>query len=427
MRIDAAEVKRTVSILGLLPAGAPVKKTGSAAWITTCLFHDDSTPSMGVFLGDHGWRYFCHGCGAKGSVIDFVMQTEGVGFLEALGLLAGKADVRAKARPVPMREDPKVAVPIAPKSVHAHGAALRWLVEVRKFSPAEAASMFSTPDGRAVAFRYATHAGVIYEKFRTIVGKDFWRLPSGTPSLLYGLERVPAGDVVVVTEGELDVHALRSAGVICATSVPDGCGSSVRSDLLAPLARFQTVLIATDRDDGGHALARRIVEALGRERCRRVTFGPWKDANDALRAGWSATEFRAAFAAAKDFPADDGGAKRDPMRKPKGPKTAAGHRGSDEGSNGRVGSGPRAVDGPVTATRGRTSRAVVGDLNGSKGAEAAPPHSHDRARGVRPQETREDLPVKALATPAHGAAVMNGCTGVVVSQAGAYRSRGRAE
>lgn len=53
-----------------------------------CPFHGEKTPSFHVW-DDH---YHCFGCGAHGSVIDFVMQSEKVGFREAverIALLAG--------------------------------------------------------------------------------------------------------------------------------------------------------------------------------------------------------------------------------------------------------------------------------------------------------------------------------------------------
>lgn len=52
-----------------------------------CPFHNEKTPSFYVY-DDH---YHCFGCGAHGSAIDFVMETEGLSFPEAVERLA--ADV----------------------------------------------------------------------------------------------------------------------------------------------------------------------------------------------------------------------------------------------------------------------------------------------------------------------------------------------
>ena len=47
-----------------------------------CFLHNERTPSMKVYKGNGG--YYCFGCGARGSVIDFVMQYFGLTFTDAI-------------------------------------------------------------------------------------------------------------------------------------------------------------------------------------------------------------------------------------------------------------------------------------------------------------------------------------------------------
>ncbi|NVJ97910.1 MAG: DNA primase [Alphaproteobacteria bacterium] len=54
-----------------------------------CPFHNEKTPSFTV--NDQKGFYHCFGCGAHGSVIDFVMGTQGMEFMEAIEVLAGEA------------------------------------------------------------------------------------------------------------------------------------------------------------------------------------------------------------------------------------------------------------------------------------------------------------------------------------------------
>ena len=128
--------------------------------------------------------------------------------------------------------------------------------------------------------------------------------PAGTASVLYGLDSLDTAppDQVVVTEGELDAHALRSVRLGAVVSVPDGSATRLTDALLAPLARFRVVLLATDGDVPGDVLAARLAVALGTARCRRVRFvegdRTLKDANEALRAGW--TRERASHLRRKD-------------------------------------------------------------------------------------------------------------------------------
>src|SRR5207237_9972776 len=92
-----------------------------------------------------------------------------------------------------------------------------------------------------------------------------------------------------------DLPALRAGGVQAVVSVPAGAGSRLTADLLQPLAEYRQILIATDADDPGEELARRLRQEMGARRCRRVVFRDgdalFKDANDALKAGWTRERF----------------------------------------------------------------------------------------------------------------------------------------
>lgn len=70
-----------------------------------CLFHLENTPSCAISAG----RFYCFGCGKKGRTLDYLMQAEGVGFRQAVGMLADFAGVQMPGKPSP------VAAP-APKS-----------------------------------------------------------------------------------------------------------------------------------------------------------------------------------------------------------------------------------------------------------------------------------------------------------------------
>ncbi|MDH3335080.1 MAG: DNA primase [Rhodospirillaceae bacterium] len=54
-----------------------------------CPFHKEKTPSF--TLNEGKGFYHCFGCGAHGTVFDFLMQTEGLNFREAVEKLAGEA------------------------------------------------------------------------------------------------------------------------------------------------------------------------------------------------------------------------------------------------------------------------------------------------------------------------------------------------
>jgi DNA primase len=56
-------------------------------WKGCCPFHNEKSPSFYVY--EDG--YHCFGCGAHGDAMGFVMQSQGLGFMEAVSLLAGEA------------------------------------------------------------------------------------------------------------------------------------------------------------------------------------------------------------------------------------------------------------------------------------------------------------------------------------------------
>jgi hypothetical protein len=181
-------------------------------------------------------------------------------------------------------------------------AVAQWLMEARAM-PAQEIQVMSgviTQHGPAVAFTYRDSNGSVrYTKYRALDKKRFWRSPAGATSMLYGLATLGSGPCVITTEGELDAHALHAVGLGPVVSVPDGVGSRLTAELLQPLKSFTQIFIAVDADEAGEAFARKLAGKLGPGRCRRMLFKAdgvqYKDANDALRAGWGESEFNAAM------------------------------------------------------------------------------------------------------------------------------------
>ncbi|VVP60977.1 CHC2 zinc finger domain-containing protein [Pseudomonas fluorescens] len=91
-RIPEAELerlKREVSLVRLIQSqGHQLQKRGKD-WVMGCVFHDESTPSLSV--SDEKNLYHCFGCGAAGSVLDWVMKTQGVSLPHAVQLLRNDA------------------------------------------------------------------------------------------------------------------------------------------------------------------------------------------------------------------------------------------------------------------------------------------------------------------------------------------------
>jgi len=71
-------LKHEVSLLRLIESqGYEIKKQGKD-YVTRCPFHEDNTPSLVITPAKN--LFHCFGCGTAGSVIDWVMKTQGKTF-----------------------------------------------------------------------------------------------------------------------------------------------------------------------------------------------------------------------------------------------------------------------------------------------------------------------------------------------------------
>lgn len=77
-----------LDIIDVVDRYVPLKKAG-ANYIACCPFHGEKTPSFSVSPAKQ--FYHCFGCGAHGTAIGFVMEYQGLGFVEAVEELAKSA------------------------------------------------------------------------------------------------------------------------------------------------------------------------------------------------------------------------------------------------------------------------------------------------------------------------------------------------
>ncbi|MBQ8540856.1 MAG: DNA primase [Clostridia bacterium] len=85
-----SEIVNANDIVSLVSSYVSLKKSGSG-YMGCCPFHREKTPSFHV-SGDKQ-LYHCFGCGAGGSVIQFVMAAENLDFPDALKLLSERAGI----------------------------------------------------------------------------------------------------------------------------------------------------------------------------------------------------------------------------------------------------------------------------------------------------------------------------------------------
>ncbi|XP_073058475.1 twinkle homolog protein, chloroplastic/mitochondrial [Primulina eburnea] len=159
-----------------------------------------------------------------------------------------------------------------------------------------------TGDQIAIAFTYRRNGELVSCKYRDIT-KKFWQ-EANTEKIFYGLDDIKEASDIIIVEGEIDKLAMEEAGFKNCVSVPDGAPPKV-SDKALPSEEEDTkyqylwncreytekgsrIILATDADAPGQALAEELARRLGREKCWRVKWPKkndtesFKDANEVL-------------------------------------------------------------------------------------------------------------------------------------------------
>lgn len=284
-----------------------------------CPFHQEKSASFHV--DDRKGFYYCFGCHAKGDAIGFVKETENVGFMEAVEILAREAGMTMPAR------DPKAAEQADRRSLLAGAmeeavkfyqlqlrtgaaAAARDYLARRRLSPAgqERFGIGFAPESRNALFQALTGKGMAadllveaglcvrpddggapYDRFR---GRIIFPIrdargraislggramdPNAKAKYLNGPETPlfdkgrnlynigPAreasgkGRPLIVAEGYMDVIALSEAG-FAASVAP--LGTAVTEDQLRLMWRIHPEpVIALDGDKAGMAAALRVID-----------------------------------------------------------------------------------------------------------------------------------------------------------------------
>jgi DNA primase len=89
---DIADVRERNRIDEVVGEYVALRRAGADSLKGLCPFHDEKSPSFNVRPG-HG-TFHCFGCGEGGSVVDFIMKIEHLGFVEAVERLADRVGIR---------------------------------------------------------------------------------------------------------------------------------------------------------------------------------------------------------------------------------------------------------------------------------------------------------------------------------------------
>ncbi|XP_062016298.1 primase homolog protein-like [Rosa rugosa] len=153
-----------------------------------------------------------------------------------------------------------------------------------------------------IAFTYRHNGLLVGCKYRTLE-KRFWT-ERGSDKILYGIDDINGAAEIIIVEGEIDKLSMEEAGFCNCVSAPGG-GAGKNSPILPSMEKDTTfqylwnckqeldkvsrIILATDNDATGQALARALARRLGTNRCWQVSwpkkdeFSCFKDANEVLK------------------------------------------------------------------------------------------------------------------------------------------------
>src|SRR3954471_5460814 len=97
-------VKQAVDIVEVISAHTDLRRAG-ARYTGLCPFHDERTPSFSVDAQEK--LYHCFGCGVGGDVIKFIEEKDGLGFTEAVEMLADRYGVELEREQEDTRAEAK--------------------------------------------------------------------------------------------------------------------------------------------------------------------------------------------------------------------------------------------------------------------------------------------------------------------------------
>lgn len=170
--------------------------------------------------------------------------------------------------------------------------------------------------GNWLVFPYRLRGEIVNRKYRMTSDKKH-EMDKGGRLCLWNadcLQSPRAEQALVITEGEFDAMIAMQCGHALSVSVPNGTSSSGKGDPLASnayqylweshaqLEKIKTIVLATDGDEPGRALAHDLASILGPERCRFVTYPEGcKDLNETFLQ-WGLSAVTHAITTAKPYP-----------------------------------------------------------------------------------------------------------------------------
>ncbi len=124
---DIALVRERTSIADVINEHVTLRSAGGGNLKGLCPFHDEKTPSFTVSPARN--VYFCHGCGAGGDAIKFLMDADHLSFIDSVERLAGRTGIQLRYQESTGAPVPRQPVGQRQRLVAAHRAAAAFYAE----------------------------------------------------------------------------------------------------------------------------------------------------------------------------------------------------------------------------------------------------------------------------------------------------------
>lgn len=302
------QIKSRLSIADVVQSYIKLQKAGSN-FKANCPFHNEKTPSFFVSPARQSWH--CFGCSRGGDMFSFVMEIEGIDFLESLKILAARAGVEVEKIDKKQQNERLRLLQLIDESVKFYEAELRKNADVvaylkKRGMKGETAKSFNigyAPAGWRNLYDYLKDKGYsdsemekagmavksakaqagYYDRFRSRImfpissasgqavgfsgrifgeeGADSGGKYINSPQtvlydkskILYGFDKakneIRKKDVCVIVEGQMDAVMSHQAGAVNTTAVS---GTALTIEHLRLIKRLtDKIIMAFDKDEAG--------------------------------------------------------------------------------------------------------------------------------------------------------------------------------
>ena len=216
------EIKGAANIVEIIQQHVKLKKV-SHEMVGLCPFHSEKTPSFKV--SEKKGIYKCFGCGKAGDAISFLIEYEGMSYVNAIKFIAEKYNIPVNEdKPTYSRPTPRLETlqPDTIKYFETRGISNNTLL---RFNITEAIEWMpiAQKEVKTLCFNYTRDGELLNIKYRA-KGKDF-KLEKNAELIFYNIDAIKDETTAVICEGEIDCLSLYEAGIYNAVSVPNGAGT----------------------------------------------------------------------------------------------------------------------------------------------------------------------------------------------------------